>query len=251
MNIIELNEESVDYFGVACVKNRKHEGTIAKKEWLKARWKEGLKIKLLLNEGKLAGFIEFVPGKFAWRAVNAEGYLFIHCLWVYDKKLQKQGNGSLLLQDCIGYAKKEGFNGVATFASDGSWLADKRIFENNGFKVIDTKERYELMTYELKAGKQPQFRDWLAKRKDYNGLNLIYSAQCPMFVKAANDLKQTAEEAGFPMFLHELKTAGEAQDAPAGYGGFSIIYNGKLIQDYYVSKTRFNNILSKEIFTEL
>jgi hypothetical protein len=30
-------------------------------------------------------FIEYIPGEQAWRAVHADGYLLIHCLWVVGK----------------------------------------------------------------------------------------------------------------------------------------------------------------------
>ena len=47
------------------------------------------------GEKKLAGFIEYVPGEYAWRGVNAEGYMFIHCIWIAANKHRKQGLGSL------------------------------------------------------------------------------------------------------------------------------------------------------------
>lgn len=36
------------------------------------------------------GFIEYLPGEHAWRAVHADGYLFIHCLWVVGKSKGKK-----------------------------------------------------------------------------------------------------------------------------------------------------------------
>ena len=47
--------------------------------------------------------------------------------------------------------------------------------------------------------------------------------------------------------ITEIKTAKEAQQAPSGYGVYSLVYNGKLLSDHYISNTRFKNILKKEI----
>ncbi len=66
--------------------------------WLKKRFDEGLKIKML--ELPERGFIEYIPGEYAWRCVDAKGYMFIHCLWVVGKSKGKNF-GELLLNECI------------------------------------------------------------------------------------------------------------------------------------------------------
>ena len=38
----------------------------------------------------------------------------------------------------------------------------------------------------------------------------------------------------------------EVQNAPSGFGVFSLIKDGKLLSDHYLSRTRFENILKKE-----
>lgn len=35
-----------------------------------------------MGAGNYRGFIEYIPGAFGWRAVFAEDYMLIHCLWV-------------------------------------------------------------------------------------------------------------------------------------------------------------------------
>jgi hypothetical protein len=39
----------------------------------------------------------------------------------------------------------------------------------------------------------------------------------------------------------------EAQNGPSGFGTFSLLYNGKLLADHYISKTRFISIVKKEL----
>jgi hypothetical protein len=36
------------------------------------------------------------------------------------------------------------------------------------------------------------------------------------------------------------------QLAPSGFGTFSLLKDGKLLEDHYISRTRFENILKKE-----
>ena len=98
---------------------------------------EGLCIKLLHETGgRTVGFIETIPGEYAWRVVNAAGYTVIHCLWVVGQGKGK-GYGTRLLQACLADARAEGRPGVAMVASDGVWLAGKQIFLKNGFEQVD------------------------------------------------------------------------------------------------------------------
>jgi hypothetical protein len=44
-----------------------------------------------------------------------------------------------------------------------------------------------------------------------------------------------------------LKTPKEAQNGPSVYSVFNLIHDGNILADRYVSKTRFNNIVKKEL----
>lgn len=77
-NLINVNSENVEKTGFFCyMSKRKAEGYQRKLSWLKDRFAEGMRIKML--ELPQRGFIEYIPGEYAWRAVNAEDYMFIHC----------------------------------------------------------------------------------------------------------------------------------------------------------------------------
>ncbi|MFC2163543.1 YoaP domain-containing protein [Acidobacteriota bacterium] len=52
---------------------------------------------------------------------------------------------------------------------------------------------------------------------------------------------------GYLIKLEWLKTAEQAQSAPSIYGVFNLIYDGTLLADHYISKTRFKNIIKKKI----
>jgi len=47
-----------------------------------------------------------------------------------------------------------------------------------------------------------------------------------------------------------LDTPEKAQHAPSYYGVFSLVWNGRLLSDHYVSKGRFRNILREEILNQ-
>ena len=44
----------------------------------------------------------------------------------------------------------------------------------------------------------------------------------------------------------KLTSLKKVQNAPSGFGTFSLIKDGKLIKDHYLSRTRFENILRQE-----
>jgi len=43
--------------------------------------------------------------------------------------------------------------------------------------------------------------------------------------------------------VRELKTCKQAQNAPSAYGIFNLVYNGRLIADHPISKTRFLSVM--------
>lgn len=245
--IIDITPENAATESLFCIKDPKYPGFKLKVEWLKKRIKEGLKLRVLKIAGETVGFIEYVPGEFAWRPVRAENYLFIHCMWVYPRRNLGKGYGSILLSECEKDAQALGLRGIATVASNGSWLSSPDIFAKNGFKSIDKKLRFELMVKQIKDGTLPSFLDWEKNLKNYEGLNLVYANQCPLFIKSVNEMKITAKKMGFDLKVTVLETPDEIRQVASGYGVYSLIYNGRLLADHYISNTRFKNILTKEL----
>ena len=247
IRVVDLDQDNVAEHGLACIVNPEHEGYQPKLGWFKQRLREGLKLKVL-KDGKVnVGFIEYIPGEFAWRPVTADGYMFVHCLWVYAYRYLKQGYGSLLLQECLDDAMKKGMSGVAAVTSDGPWMVGKKLFVKNGFEVVAAAGRFELLMRQLTKSAPPEFNDWERELGVYEGWNLVYAKQCPMIVKSIDVLNETAEEMGVALNIRELKAAREAQNAPSGYGVFGLIRDGRLLADHYISKARFLNILRKEL----
>ncbi len=258
IKIIDVNQKNISQYPPVCFLNPQNEGYLKKLEWIKKRFSQGLRIKLLYleNNKKLISFIEYMPGEFAWRAVAAKGYMFIHCIWITPNKNKGKGYGSILIKECIEDARAEGKQGVVVVASEGSFMAGKALFLKNGFKsVASVKPSFELMVKTIKrepfnnlgTKPLPKFKDWEKQLRKYQGLNFIYADQCPWIARSIKELSKIAKEKGFEVKITEFKSAKEAQNAPSVYGTFNLVFNGKLLADHYISTRRFLNIIEKEL----
>ena len=232
-----------------CYINPRHKSYGIKVDWLRQRLQEGLAIKLLYAEGekRALGFIEYVPGENAWRAVSAKGYMFIHCIWIYSNACKNKGIGSLLISDCLKEAEEKNMNGTAVITSGGAFMAKSSLFRKNGFSVVETAEpSFELMVKQSKPSPLPHFCDWRSALKKYQGLHIVYSKQCPWVARFVMELDEFIKAKGLSITITELKTSAEAQAAPSPYATFNLILDGRLLADHYISMTRFANILNKE-----
>ncbi len=237
--------------GIGCLANPKHEGFQPKVDWLDRRFGEGLRFLLFRSDtGKPLGFLEYVPGEYAWRPVDAAGWLFVHCLWVYPAGQRVGGLGGRLIHACIDRAKNVGATGVAAMVSDGPWMANKQIFLKQGFEQVDETDRFQLVVRRVQDGPDPHFRDLRQNLKRYRGLHVVYAPQCPFLPKSVNDLTEMASENGLELHVTVLDSARKAQRAPSYYGVFNLIWNGRILADHYVSKGRFKNMLRKDILEQ-
>ena len=79
--------------------------SLVKKEWLRQRFAEELVFYRSRERGKC--FIEYIPAEYAWLPIQAEGYLYINCLWV-SGSMKGHGYSNDLLAECIRDAKRRG-----------------------------------------------------------------------------------------------------------------------------------------------
>ncbi|WP_282134916.1 hypothetical protein [Seonamhaeicola maritimus] len=52
---------------------------------------------------------------------------------------------------------------------------------------------------------------------------------------------------GIDLKVSKINTVEEAKNAPSGFGVFNLLRDGRLLEDHYISGTRFRNILEKEL----
>lgn len=131
IKIIDLNPENIFNFGVCGYKDvEKHIELQNKISWFSEYYKKGLRIKSLISKmGGYQGMLEYIPGEYAFRPVNAHGYMFIHCLFVgFKNEFKGKGYATLLLKECIKEAKDAKLKGVAVVTRKGSFMAKKEIF---------------------------------------------------------------------------------------------------------------------------
>ena len=252
IEIVNTNADNILEYGVCGYKNIKRAGYPEKIEWLKRRFPEGMKIKTLYSDKDgTQGMIEYIPGEYCWRPVEASGYMFIHCIFVGFKRAYKgKGYGTLLMEECLKDAGKENMHGVAVVTRKGSFMAGKEIFVKNGFEVVGkASPDFELLVRKLnEKAPPPKFKgDWGKRLSQYGrGLTIIRADQCPYSVKNVKEISETAENTyGIKPNIIELKSCEDAQNSPCAFGTFCIIYNGKVIAYHPISKTRFINIMNK------
>lgn len=243
---IEVDPENLESFPALCFQKPDDPGYLGKAKWLQSRFKQGLRIKQIYINGskKPNGFVEYVPGEQAWRAVDAKGYLFIHCIWVSPNKFKGHGFASEMLDEIWKEARAEGYLGVATLAGGVSFLANENLFSNNGFSTVANDGAYNMMCRKIKnSAPSPTLCDWQKQLKKVKGLQLIYSRQCPWVVRGLPEYQEIAEDLGLDLKIRELKTAKQAQQAPSLYGIMSLVHEGKLLVDHYVSPRRCRTLL--------
>jgi GNAT superfamily N-acetyltransferase len=245
--IVDTNAENIGGCGF-CWYKAGSLGHRRKTDWLKERYVEGLRLKVLRSRtfGDI-GMIEYAPGNHAWRPVEAEGYLVIHCLMVNGKHKGK-GLGTLLLDSCLRDAKKSNCRGVAVVTSSDSLMAGSDFFLKAGFVLEESAPPYELLVKKLKkAAPDPRFivqRERLLKRYK-KGLTILAADQCPMVPKWVAEIAEVSRTLGLKPKVVRVRSAEASRELPTPYGMFCILYDGKLIADRPISARGFMSIMRR------
>lgn len=254
IEIIDLTPNNISNYGVCGYKDvEKHLELRNKIKWVEEYYKKGLKIKACISKkGGYQGMIEYIPGQYAHRPVNADKYMFIHCLFVgFKSEFKGKGMATYLINECIKEAKDLNMNGVSVVTRNGSFMAKKDIFLKLGFEVVDKAEPdFELLTLKFNNKySNPSFKNMKEKLDKYkDGLTIIRSVQCPYTEKNVNEIIKTAlEKYNIKANLIDIKNHEEVQKVPCAFGIFCIIYNGEVISYHPISNTRFENIMKEKI----
>ncbi len=138
MNYIRITKENIDKEHICCAMSGKQ--SVAKKEWLRQRFDDGLVFYRSEERGKC--FIEYIPAENAWVPIEADGYLYIDCLWV-SGSMKGHGYSNDLLEACIRDAKAQGKKGICILCAEGrkrEFLADPKFLAYKGFRVADISD---------------------------------------------------------------------------------------------------------------
>jgi len=254
VEIVDLTPNNFVDYGVCGYKDAKKHLELRKKfEWFKKYYPKGLRIKIIiLKEGGYQGMIEYIPGEYSHRPVNANGYMFIHCVFVgFKKEFKGKGYASSLIQQCIADAKESGMVGVAVVARKGSFMAKRDIFLKMGFVGVDkARPDFELLALKFdENASNPSFRNMEKQLEKYQkGLFILRSVQCPYTEKNVNAIINSAKNKfNLPVTLVDLLNSSEVQASPCAFGSFCIILDGEIISYHPISNTRFENIIRKKL----
>jgi N-acetylglutamate synthase-like GNAT family acetyltransferase len=254
IQIIDLNPENIADYGVCGYKNVKKHLELRKKiDWFKEYYPKGLRIKVLFSEKDgYQGMLEYIPGIYAHRPVDAEEYMFIHCIFVgFKNEFKGKGYASSLIDECIKEAKNANMNGVAVVTRKGPFMAKKDIFIKKGFDLVDKAEPdFELLVLKFnQEAKNPKFKNVRKHLEKYKeGLFILRSFQCPYTEKNVEAiLKSAKDKFNLEADLINLKDSDAVQNSPCPFGSFCIIYDGEILSHHPISNTRFENIMKKKI----
>ena len=249
VTIVTVDAANVDEYGFFCYKSKpKAAGYQQNLCWLRQRFAEGLRIKILFQGRRSVGFVEYTPGESAWRAVHAPGCLVVHCIWVVGQA-KKQGYGLRLLDACLQDARQSGAHGVAAVTTSRVWLAGSKLFLKAGFEVADRAPPcFELLVRRFDEASSPEFpTDWTERRANLGpGLTVVRSGQCPYIEDGVQGIVQLARERGAEARIVELMSGREVQEqAPSPYGTFEVVYDGELLSHHFLGRQMRETLMQR------
>lgn len=250
MNIITVNNENIQREHICCaISDKKGECQVSsKKAWLKERFLDGLVFKKGDVRGKV--FIEYIPAEKAWCPINADGYMFIDCLWV-SGQYKGQGISNQLLEECIFDSKQKDKNGLVILSAKKKipYLSDPKYLEYKGFLLADTAEPYYHLMYLpfSKTAEKPSFKPCVKAGKiSEKGFILYYCNQCPFTAEYVPMLEEVAKNRNVPLKVIKFETTEQAQNAPAPFTSYSLFYNGDFITNDILSDKKFEKLLKEK-----
>ena len=240
MNYIQITKENIDKEHICCAMSNKQSDE--KKKWLKERFEEGLVFYRSEERGKC--FIEYIPAEKAWVPIQAEGYLFINCLWV-SGSMKGHGYSNDLLEKCLEDARAQGRKGLCILSSEKrkkEFLADPKYLSYKGFSVADTSEAGITLMYlplEPDAPK-PCFKECARHpRVSEEGFVLYYTDQCPFTYYWVPRVQEAAREHGIALRVIHVTDRQTAQNVPAPVTTYALFRDGKFVTQGIQSDKKF------------
>ena len=248
MDYIRVTKDNLEKEHICCaISNNKDLQVSSKKAWLAERLDEGLVFLKSVERGKC--FIEYLPAEMAWNPIEAEGWLYIDCLWV-SGSFKGHGYSSDLLAACIADGRAQGKKGlcILTEAKKRPFLADPKYLAHKGFTVCDEADNgIQLwhLPFDRDAAK-PAFKACARHPHiDEAGYVLYYTSQCPFNAKYVPIVEQTAKERGIPFRAIHLQSREEAQSAPTPVTTYALFHDGVYLTNEQMNDTKFLKLAAK------
>ena len=240
MEYIRITNENIDKEHICCAMSGKQ--SLVKKEWMKQRFDEGLVFYRSAERGKC--FIEYIPAENAWVPIDADGYIYINCLWIAGA-MKAHGYSNKLLGECIRDAKEKGKKGVCILSSDKrkkEFLSDPKYMSYKGFTVSDTTDAgINLMYLPFdKSAEPPKFKECARHPKiDEKGFVIYYTDQCPFTYYWVPRVQEVAEENNIPLKIIHITDRETAQNVPAPVTTYALFRDGEFVTQAIQSDKKF------------
>ena len=246
MEYIRVTKENLEKEHICCaISNNNDVQVSSKKSWLADRFDEGLVFLKSVERGKC--FIEYIPAENAWVPIQADGYMYIDCLWV-SGSLKGHGYSTDLLNACIEDSKAKGKKGLCILASAKKkpFLADPKFLKYKGFTVSDEADNgIQLWYLPFEEGAEiPRFRE-CAKHPhiEEKGYVLFYTNQCPFNGKYVPVLEDTAEKNGIPFKAVKIDSREAAQNAPTPVTNYALFHDGVYMTNEQMNDKKFLKLI--------
>lgn len=240
MNYIRITKDNIDKEHICCAMSGKQ--SLTKKEWMKQRLDEGLVFYRSAERGKC--FIEYIPAENAWVPIEAEGYIYISCMWIAGS-MKGHGYSNDLLSECIRDARSQGRDGLCILSAEGrkrEFLADSKYMAHKGFMAADVSDcGISLMYLPLGPGAAPPKFKACARhpRVEEIGFTLYYTDQCPFTCYWVPRVQEAARTHDVPLKVIHITSREEAQNVPAPVTNYALFRNGTFVTQAIQSDKKF------------
>lgn len=248
MEYIKITEDNLDKEHICCaISNSRDVQVASKKAWLAEQLDCGLVFLKSVERGKC--FIEYIPAEYAWNPIEADGYMYIDCLWV-SGSLKGHGYSNDLLAACIADSQSKGKKGLCILSSAKKkpFLADPKYLKHKGFEVCDEADNGVQLWYLPfdRDAEKPRFKACAKHpRVDEDGYVLYYTSQCPFNAKYVPIVQKAAEENGIKFKAIHLTSRAEAQNAPSPITTYALFFNGRYLTNEQMNDKKFLKLIAK------
>ena len=250
MEIITVDQNNLEKEHICCAISSNNDIQVkAKKAWLEEQFKCGLIFKKMDVKGKC--FIEYIPAENAWVPIDADGYIYINCLWV-SGSMKGHGYSNDLLNECIRDAKEQEKKGVCILSSEGrkkEFLADPKYLKFKGFSVADTSDcGINLMYLPFDTDTEPsKFKECARHPKvEEEGFVLYYTDQCPFTCYWVPRVVEVAKEHNISLKVIHVTSREAAQNVPAPVTTYALFRDGRFLTQGIQSDKKFLALAGRE-----
>lgn len=246
MEYIRITEENIDKEHICCAMSGKQDE--AKKQWMKERFRDGLVFYRSAERGKC--FIEYIPAENAWVPIDADGYIYIDCLWIAGS-MKGRGYSNDLIGECLRDAKAQGRSGVCILSAEGrkrEFLSDPKYLAYKGFSVADVSDcGISLMYLPFDENAPvPSFKE-CAKHPKTNGkgFELYYTDQCPFTFYWVPRVEEVAKEHDIPFRAIRVADKETARKLSSPVTTYALFCDGKFVTHAVQSDKKFLEVVAK------